>query len=56
MSNKITFINAIASGDSAVANESFSKILRTKVNTALDIKRISITTDIFNKANKKATV
>lgn len=43
------FINNISSGDSEKTNVSFNKLIMSKVNTVLDIKRIELTSDIFNK-------
>ena len=43
------FINNITSGNKKSADASFSNLIMTKVNTVLDIKRIELTSDIFNK-------
>lgn len=52
MSNTAKFIAAIAAGDKQAANESFAKAMKTRVNTVLDIKRIAITSAVYEKASK----
>jgi len=47
------FINSISSGDSEKTDVSFNKLIMSKINTVLDIKRIELTSDIFNKQQTK---
>lgn len=56
MSTTSNFIAAIADGDHTKANEVFAKAIKEKVNTILDIKRVSITSEIYAKveASKNA--
>lgn len=49
MSTTSTFITAIAEGDHIKANEVFTKAMKEKVNNVLDIKRVAITSDVFNE-------
>lgn len=50
MSNIKKIINAVADGETSAANEAFSKAIKEKVNLVLDIKKVAITTEIYNKA------
>jgi hypothetical protein len=43
------FINTVSNGDTSTMDTSFKNLIMTKVNTVLDIKRIELTSDIFNK-------
>lgn len=45
-------IDAITSDDVSKANIAFEKAIKEKVNVVLDIKKVAITTEIYNKANK----
>ena len=49
MKRTAKFIEAIASGDAKMINDSLEAAIKGKVNTILDIKRVSITTDFLNK-------
>lgn len=53
MSTTKKIIDAIADGNTSVANEAFAKAIKEKVNTILDIKKVSITSEIYNKAIAK---
>jgi hypothetical protein len=46
-------VNAVASDDIAAANEAFASAIKEKVNTALDIKKIELTSRVFDKATGK---
>jgi hypothetical protein len=52
MSTIKRIIDAISSDDSASADKEFKKAIREKVNTVLDIKKIAITSEIYNKTAK----
>lgn len=52
MSNTAKIIAALADGNTAVADEAFAKAIREKVNTVLDIRRVAITSEIYNRAIK----
>lgn len=52
MSTTSTFIAAIAEGDHDKANEVFKKAIKEKVNNVLDIRRVAITSEVFNKVSK----
>lgn len=52
MSNISKFIDAIRSNDEVAIKESLKKAIVSKVNTVLDIKRVAITSDIYNKVNE----
>jgi hypothetical protein len=43
-------ISAVNDGDIKSANEAFANAIKEKVNTILDIKKIALTSEIFNKA------
>jgi len=47
------FINTVSNGDTSTMDASFKNLIMTKVNTVLDIKRIELTSDIFNKQQTK---
>lgn len=49
MSKIKKFIDAIDNDDRAKAQETFDQIIRSKVNEVLDIKKIAITAEIFDK-------
>lgn len=46
-------IDAVANGDIATANEAFSSAIKEKINTILDIKKIELTSRIFDQATGK---
>ena len=48
-----TIINAVADGNIATANQAFASAIKEKVNTILDIKKIELTTRVFDKATGK---
>jgi hypothetical protein len=52
MSNTAKIIDAIAEGNLPQADEAFLKAVKEKVNTVLDIKRVAITSDIYNRDTK----
>jgi len=43
------FLNNLASDNTEKTDSSFNNLIMTKVNTVLDISRIELTSDIFNK-------
>lgn len=47
--NIVKLIDAVSSDNKEVTADLFGKIIREKVNNVLDIKRIAITSDIYNK-------
>ena len=46
------FLNKLTSDNTENVDASFNNIIMTKVNTVLDIKRIELTSDIFNKQKR----
>ena len=53
MKGTTKLIDAIASGNNAKANEAFGSVIREKINTILDIKKIELTSRVFDKATGK---
>jgi hypothetical protein len=52
MKQVTNLISAIQQNDAAAANAEFSKVMKEKVNTILEIKKLSLTADIYNKVTK----
>lgn len=50
MSTTKKIIDAVAEGNTSVANQAFAKAIKEKVDTILDIKKVAITSEIYNKA------
>lgn len=46
-------IDAVANGNIATANEAFGTVIKEKINTVLDIKKIELTSRVFDKASGK---
>lgn len=53
MSTTQKIINAITDDNAAEANEAFAKAIKEKVNVILDIKKVAITSEIYNRATAK---
>lgn len=53
MKASIQIVNAIANDEVAKANEAFASAIKEKVNTIFDIKKIELTSRIFDKATGK---
>jgi hypothetical protein len=45
-------INFVSNNDTKNANLAFSNVIKEKVNTVLDIKKIELTSRIFDKISK----
>jgi hypothetical protein len=54
MSTTKKLIDSICDGSDSIANESFLKAIGNKVAEALEIKRVAITTDFYNKQKEIA--
>ena len=52
MSYTTKLISAIATNDKVAAKTVFEKIVKEKVQTALDIKRVALTSKIYSKTEK----
>lgn len=50
MNSQSALVNAILSGDKNAAQKHFDTAIREKVSVALDIKRIQVSGEIYNKA------
>jgi hypothetical protein len=50
MKRTAKFIEALASGDEKMINDSLTAAIKEKVNTVLEIKRVAITSKIYDKA------
>ena len=46
-------ITAVSDGDINTANEAFATAVKEKINTILDIKKIELTSRVFDKATAK---
>lgn len=54
MNNNISkLIDCVADSNNAEAQQYFLNAIKEKVNTVLDIKKVAITTEIFNKASEE---
>ena len=53
MSKAKEFVNSIVSGDSSAAQSSFLSMIRDKVRTVLEIKKVELTSSIYNTPAKK---
>ena len=49
-------IDAIMNGDSAAAREEFTAAINDKVNTVLDIRRVTMASDVFNQVQEAASI
>lgn len=56
MSNNMKLIDAIMNGDSAAAREEFTAAINDKVNTVLDIRRVTMASDVFNQVQEAASI
>jgi hypothetical protein len=56
MSNTRKLIDAIMDSNGNQAGEVFSAAISDKVNTVLDIKRVAITADIYNKVEESTGI
>lgn len=43
------FVDTLSGSDSSITDTAFNNLIMSKVNTVLDIKRVELTSDIFNK-------
>ena len=50
MTETIDLINAIASGKTSDANNTFNDLMSSKLNAAIDAKKIEIANDTYNGA------
>lgn len=48
MTDTIDLINALASGKTADANNTFNDLMASKLNAAIDAKKIEIANDTYN--------
>lgn len=46
------FVNGIVSGDTVSAQSSFDALLRDKVRTVLEIKKVELTSQIYNRPSE----
>lgn len=53
MSKAKEFVNSIVSGDTATAQSSFSSMIRDKVRTVIEIKKVELTSNIYNRPAQK---
>ena len=47
-------IDAIMNGDATSAREEFTAAINDKVNTVLDIRRVTMASDVFNQVQEAA--
>ena len=56
MSNNMKLIDAIMNGDAITAREEFTAAINDKVNTVLDIRRVTMASDVFNQVQEAASI
>jgi hypothetical protein len=50
MNNDITsMIKALASGKASEANENFTRVMTSKINDALDQRKVTLAAELYNK-------
>jgi hypothetical protein len=55
MNNNMKLIDAIMNGDAIAAREAFTAAITDKVNTVLDIRRVTMASDVFNQVQEGTT-
>jgi D-alanyl-D-alanine carboxypeptidase len=54
MSDNMKLIDAIMNGDAAASREAFTAAITDKMNTVLDIRRVTMASDVFNQVQEGA--
>ena len=50
MSKSLELLSAIASGNTEASNAAFSSLMRDKVSTGLDVRKVALTSEIYTEA------
>jgi hypothetical protein len=53
MSKTKEFIDSIINNDASASSSSFNALIRDKVRTVLDVKRVELTSNIYNSPVQK---
>lgn len=56
MSKTKEFIDSIINNDTSTTSSSFNALIRDKVRTVLDVKRVELTSNIYNPQIKESTI